>query len=141
MKLPGEYLGGLEKCSSTQLRLRRLATPFSDGPTSMPPPFNLWQSPHELRWYTRAPCTANSGAWWRAVALSGLSLSRNAASAFNCASFSWMGGIELPGRTPEGALKCLMSQAASRCMAVRARSGPILAPPSPPTEWQLEQFS
>ncbi len=54
----------------------------------MPTPFTMWHVPQWLAWYTSAPCVAKSGALASAVALSGLSFSRNAASEFNCASLN-----------------------------------------------------
>src|SRR5258706_7957605 len=83
---------------------------------------------------------AKSGALLSAVALSGFTLSRNAASVFNCESLSWMGGMEEPGRTPAGLLKCWIIQAAVRGLPVRGKAGPMPAGPRR-KELQLGQFS
>ena len=59
MIVPGESFCGLTKCSSTQLRFLRRASPLSGGPIVIPTPFTLWQVPQWLAWYTRDPRSRN----------------------------------------------------------------------------------
>src|ERR1035438_3121125 len=103
----------------------------------MPTPFTVWHAAQCPAWYTTAPRTAKSGASASALEFSGVSLSRKAASEFNCASPSATGGMALPGRTAAGCLKWRIIQAASLWTAVGGRSGPT----DEPAEGQLAQLS